>query len=110
MARHKFWGNELTLHKSKNIASKDRHNVDMGNVTVPHFGIHLEHKDFQELKEKIEASKIAFLDPPYSRFVNDKREQETFFIEDPSGNTLEIKNNDKSSNLISGIRQIYFSK
>lgn len=36
-----FWGNELTLHKSKNIASKDRHNVDMGNVTVPHFGIHL---------------------------------------------------------------------
>lgn len=86
-----FWGNELTLHQSKNIASKERHNVDMGNVTVPHFGVHLEHKDFRELKEKIKASKIAFLDPPYSRFVNDKREQETFFIEDPSGNTLEIK-------------------
>ena len=33
-----FWGNELTLHATdpnkKNIS--ERHNVDMGNVTVPH--------------------------------------------------------------------------
>ena len=43
-----FWGNELTLHAtdpSKNI--NERHNVDMGNVTVPHFGVHL---DAQTLK------------------------------------------------------------
>ena len=86
-----FWGNELTLHQSKNVASKERHDVDMGNVSVPHLGIHLEHDDFQKLKVKIQTSKLAFLDDPYRRFIGDKREQETFFIEDPSGNTLEIK-------------------
>ena len=30
-------------------------------------------------------------DKPYIRFEGDSREQETFFIEDPSGNVLEIK-------------------
>ena len=86
-----FWGNELTLHQSKNVASKERHDVDMGNVSVPHFGIHLEHDDFQKLKARVQISKLAFIDEPYRRFIGDKREQETFFIEDPSGNTLEIK-------------------
>ena len=39
-----FWGNELTLHASdpKNKNLGERHNVDMGNVSVPHFGVHLD--------------------------------------------------------------------
>ena len=34
-----FWGNELTLHGSDPTKKKqgERHNVDMGNVSVPHF-------------------------------------------------------------------------
>ena len=47
-----FWGNELTLHATepneKNIS--ERHNVDMGNVTVPHFGVHLDADTFEKLK------------------------------------------------------------
>ena len=37
-----FWGNELTLHSSEEHEKPEakRHNVDMGNVTVPHFGVH----------------------------------------------------------------------
>ena len=35
--------------------------------------------------------KYDYLDKPYLRFEGDSREQETFFIEDPSGNVLEIK-------------------
>ena len=38
-----FWGNELTLHATdpEKPPQGERHNVDMGNVSVPHFGVHL---------------------------------------------------------------------
>ena len=57
-----FWGNELTLHATdpdkKNI--NERHNVDMGNVTVPHFGVHLDGATFESLKKRlIEKKKLT---------------------------------------------------
>ena len=88
-----FWGNELTLHatdpKKKNIG--ERHNVDMGNVSVPHFGVHLDQETFKKLKERLIQKKIQFIDPPYVRFKGEEKEQETMFIEDPNGNCMEIK-------------------
>ena len=33
-----FWGNELTLHEADHALSNERHQVDMGQVCVPHFG------------------------------------------------------------------------
>ena len=86
-----FWGNELTLHASSCKQTGERHDVDMGNVSVPHFGVHLESKIFQDLKERLVKNNIKFIDPPYVRFKGDDREQETMFIEDPNGNCLEIK-------------------
>ena len=88
-----FWGNELTLHHGPDeVASKKRHDVDMGTVSVPHFGAHLKEDEFFALKDRIEASeKFNDYDEPYRRFINKDREQETFFIQDPSGNVLEIK-------------------
>ena len=44
-----FWGNELTLHETKTKQVRERHDVDMGDVCVPHFGVHLEEKDFEEV-------------------------------------------------------------
>ena len=87
-----FWGNELTLHQAGHHLESIRHDVDMGAVCVPHFGAHLEENDFQNLKQKIlKSEKYNYLDDPYRRFKGDYREQETFFIKDPSGNILEIK-------------------
>ena len=87
-----FWGNELTLHYSDNRVFRERHSVDMGEVCIPHFGIHLVREDFNQLKERvIDNEKVNFFDDPYLRFFNDPREQETFFIEDPSKNVIEIK-------------------
>ena len=87
-----LWGNELTLHESKEQLPKVRHDVDMGAVAVPHFGVHLTEEDFQALKGRIEASdKFDYLDKPYRRFIGSEFEQETFFIEDTNGNVLEIK-------------------
>ena len=88
-----FWGNELTLHATEPNKSnkKERHNVDMGNVSVPHFGVHLDAEAFKNLKERLIQKKVKFIDPPYIRFKGEKKEQETMFVEDPNGNSLEIK-------------------
>ena len=86
-----FWGNELTLHQSVERLATVRHDVDMGEVAVPHFGIHLSEDELNNLKKRIEDAGLDYLDKPYRRFVGDEFEQETFFIEDPNGNVLEMK-------------------
>ena len=88
-----FWGNELTLHSSEEFEKVEskRHNVDMGNVTVPHFGVHISAEDFKQLKQRIADNNIEYIDPPYIRFEGTKLEQETMFIADPYGNAMEIK-------------------
>ena len=40
---------------------------------------------------RIADAGLEYLDKPYRRFVGDEFEQETFFIEDPNGNVLEMK-------------------
>ena len=86
-----FWGNELTLHKTHMKLPRERHDVDMGNVPVPHFGVHLDKEVFKKIKENLRANNIKYLDNPHTRFKDRKEEQETFFIEDPHGNVLELK-------------------
>ena len=96
-----FWGNELTLHATEpnkqNIS--ERHNVDMGNVTVPHFGVHLDSENFKKLKQRLIDKKIKFIDPPYIRFKGEDIEQETMFLEDTNGNCMEIKTMRNPNNL-----------
>ena len=86
-----FWGNELTLHKSSIKLPKEKHEVDMGEVTVPHFGVHLKKDVFEKIKKNIEKSRINYLDKPYTRYKGTEHEQNTFFIQDPNGNVLELK-------------------
>ena len=86
-----FWGNELTLHKTDMKLPNERHDVDMGNVAVPHFGVHLDKAVFNKIKENLKSNNINYLDEPYTRFKDKKEEQETFFIKDPHGNILELK-------------------
>ena len=86
-----FWGNELTLHKTDMKLPSERHEVDMGSVPVPHFGVHLEPNVFDKIKVNLEKNKINYLDKPYTRFDGKAEQQETFFIKDPHGNILELK-------------------
>ena len=86
-----FWGNELTLHQSEERLPNVRHDVDMGAVAVPHFGVHLSERDFDTLKARLAKHGINYIDPPYRRFKDSEFEQETFFIKDPNGNVMEIK-------------------
>ena len=89
-----FWGNELTLHESTPRVEKgperERHNVEMGQVCVPHFGIHLDWGIYDQVKDCV-LKTVGFLDAPYIRFEGQVTKQETFFVEDPNLNVLEIK-------------------
>ena len=86
-----FWGNELTLHASSCKQTGEQHNVDMGNVSVPHFGVHLDTEEFKSLKEKLLQENVEFVDKPYIRFKGTVLEQETMFIKDPNDNIIELK-------------------
>ena len=44
-----FWGNELTLHQTSMKLPRERHDVDMGDVPVPHFGVHLKKDVFEKI-------------------------------------------------------------
>jgi extradiol dioxygenase family protein len=89
-----FWGNELTLHESKprfvKGPERERHDVEMGQVCVPHFGVHLDWMVYNQVKESVFKT-VGFLDAPYTRFEGQVTKQETFFVEDPNLNVLEIK-------------------
>ena len=50
---------------------------------------------FNKIKANIEANKINYIDKPYTRFEGTEFEQNTFFIEDPNGNVLELKTFDQ---------------
>ena len=86
-----FWGNELTLHKTETKLPRERHDVDMGKVPVPHFGVHLKKEVYEKIKANIELNNLKFIDKPYTRFKGTEFEQNTFFVEDPNGNVLELK-------------------
>ena len=72
-----FWGNELTLHKTETKLPRERHDVDMGKVPVPHFGVHLEPNVFDTIKENLKRNNVEYLDPTYTRFEGKKEQQET---------------------------------
>ena len=56
-----FWGNELTLHQTSMKLPRERHDVDMGQVPVPHFGVHLKKEVFNKIKSNIKLSSLAGL-------------------------------------------------
>ena len=72
-----FWGNELTLHKTDMKLPNERHDVDMGNVPVPHFGIHLKKEVFNQIKSNLESNNVNYIDKPYTRFKGTKFEHQS---------------------------------
>ena len=46
---------------------------------------------FERIKTNLKTNNIKYFDEPYVRFKGREEEQETFFLEDPHGNVLELK-------------------
>ena len=90
-----FFGHQLVVHKLAGDgappAAASRNAVDGDAVPVPHFGLVLDWRQWQELGDRIMAAGIAFELPPHVRWEGQPGEQGTFFLFDPAGNALEFK-------------------
>jgi len=60
-------------------------------VPVPHFGVVLAMKDWENLAARLKSRGVVFIIEPYVRFQGEVGEQATMFFRDPSGNALEFK-------------------
>ena len=88
-----FFGHQLVCHVTPQAAvEKPAHNaVDGHDVPVPHFGMVLEMRDWEELAVRLKAAGTQFVIEPGVRFRGQPGEQATMFLTDPSGNALEFK-------------------
>ena len=73
-----FWGNELTLHASSYERREydDLHDVDMGQVIIPHFGVHLNRIIFDKIKLRLKQYDIEYVEP------SERKNLPKFFLRD----------------------------
>jgi uncharacterized protein len=85
-----FFGHQLSAHVGP-AADGGSGRVDGQAVPIPHFGVVLGMEDWSALADRLRARGVAFRIEPSLRFAGTPGEQGTFFVCDPSGNTLEFK-------------------
>ena len=86
---YNFFGHQLVCHIGETTSFTNE--VDGKDVPIPHFGILLEWKEFDNFSKKLKESDINFIIEPYVRFKGLPGEQKTMFFIDPFGNALEFK-------------------
>ncbi len=88
-----MYGHQYVVHyKPTGQPASLHHNpVDGYEVPVPHCGVVLQWKEWEDLAEKLRRADIKFVIEPYVRFKGLPGEQATLFFLDPSGNALEFK-------------------
>jgi extradiol dioxygenase family protein len=87
-----LYGHQFVAHLNADMKPDLHENaVDGHQVPVPHFGVVLDWKDWEELAERFRTHKLTFIIEPYIRFKGLPGEQGTFFLKDFSGNALEFK-------------------
>ena len=87
-----FFGHQLVIHYKAQTQEEEVTNaVDGKHVPVPHYGVVLPWDIFNAFAENLKQKNVQFIIEPYIRFEGQVTKQETFFVEDPNLNVLEIK-------------------
>lgn len=85
-------GNQLSFHLDPNKqASYATGKVDGAGVPVPHFGAVLALDEWRALQARLIEKNVTFFKEPHIRYEGEPGEQRTMFLQDPSGNMIEIK-------------------
>ena len=85
-------GYQIVAHLSPEDCHEIKSNkVDGDKVPSRHFGVILSWENWESLCGKLKKNEVQFRINPKIRFKNEKGQQGTFFIDDPSGNVLEFK-------------------
>jgi extradiol dioxygenase family protein len=91
-----LYGHQFVCHLNPKLGKDGRiashyNPVDGQGVPVPHCGVVLEMKSWNELAQRLKDHRVEFLIEPCIRFKGAPGEQATMFFLDPSGNALEFK-------------------
>jgi hypothetical protein len=87
-----FYGHQIVAHLDATARAVAAHNaVDGHDVPVPHFGVVVTMRQWEELAARLRAAGTQFGIEPHIRFKGEVGEQATMFFYDPSGNALEFK-------------------
>ncbi len=87
-----LYGHQLVIHETGKGKEKLDHNpVDGHEVPIPHYGVVLPWKAWEDLSARLKSFDVQFIIEPYIRFQGEAGEQATMFFLDPSGNALEFK-------------------
>lgn len=88
-----MYGHQFVIHYKPKPEGLTRHSnvVDGHDVPVPHYGVILKWKDWEDLVERLKSYGMQFVIEPYIRFKGEVGEQATMFFLDPCGNALEFK-------------------
>lgn len=88
-----FFGHQLVIHYKPKSDDDLLHinKVDGKHVPVPHYGVVLPWREFDNFSKHLKSKHINFIIEPYIRFEGETGEQATMFFKDPAGNALEFK-------------------
>jgi extradiol dioxygenase family protein len=86
-----FFGHQISLHLGEPFPTARTGLVGDQRVPMPHFGLVLEHPEWQALAERLRAAGTEFIVEPHLRYPGEPGEQWTMFFCDPSGNPIEVK-------------------
>ncbi|MDA9004142.1 VOC family protein [bacterium] len=86
-----FYGHQLSCHVASTHNEAATNPVDGDNIRIPHFGVILDKSAWQALHQRLAQQGARFALTPKIRFEGQAGEQGTFFVLDPSNNTLEFK-------------------
>ncbi|MCQ8185922.1 VOC family protein [Parvularcula maris] len=87
-----LYGHQIVAHYSPEECRAARTGeVDGHGVPVRHFGLILPWKEWEHLRDRLQAAGAKFIIDPYIRFEGQAGEQATMFVLDPAGNALEFK-------------------
>lgn len=86
-----FFGHQISAHLCASRDEVATNPVDGDDVPVRHFGVVLEWQAWHELRDRLRAAGVRFRIAPHVRFAGEVGEQATMFLDDPSGNSIELK-------------------
>lgn len=87
-----FFGHQITAHLvDVDAAAEATNEVDGEDVPARHFGVILDMATWHAMRDKLEQAGVKFRIQPQLRFQGLVGEQATMFLDDPSGNVLELK-------------------
>jgi uncharacterized protein len=86
-----FFGHQLVAHLHPSRGAGATNAVDGDDVPIAHFGVVLAWPEWESWRDRLAAAGVPFRIQPHVRFRGKVGEQATLFVQDPSGNALELK-------------------